>query len=777
MAYKKNFTLQEFADQLRRLAGKSLDDEKYQVAAGLKARKAASKFLDGETVEEKTNNIPKWLECVRGFLGEFPEAEFERVTEKFNYNRTEYLIGKKSKGLNSALILHYRLHMYHLPDDLKLAEELDKEIIPGQKTFQAVVGKPVFEYDLREVYDAPPMNAPMSHPGYISSENVRRILKKDADDSIWLNPYNHSTLTLEGREEEMKRLTRFAEQDGMFRVLPVIAPSGAGKTRLISEWMRRYSPKTNLETKWEAGILSSDDNQNARDPKPWSEWEITRNTLIVIDYTYAFDEVVRAIAERAIHRKDGRNFKVRLIVIDHVMPKMLQDDFLWQKVASSKRIADQFRSAYLEPELILKSAGDKSKMLGKIITASAKVGGRDLSEHSQIIKDALAELDRMGKAQGERDCVRHPLFAALMGRALRDPGFQMDFSNWTRRDLVQQYFTGKDRLPWTTAQSEPGEIAKRSAMRGLKAGALVSAATLRRGLDRHEVKPLLNEDFEASFQVAQRIVSSSSPFEVGPFLPDILGETFLLKFLAETESRPEGFEKILDLLNLPGTKSAEPARNFRETIARLARNLSGDDVALTEVQDDWANLVRLLNPAMIAEELPLRTYVSFAIADVMESLAKTIELSREHEGLVQGYQTLLEKLKGQAEHERIFVQPGNEDLTAWTRTCFKFFEHSTEQKFVNEIVEVSRLFSQFNHQKWTAILLAALDGRSKVLRTVFPVLDENVNATVVGGWTAAMAASLNGHLEVLRYLKEDGGCDLNARMDDGWTAAMLASQN
>ncbi|MBO9466717.1 hypothetical protein J7443_15850 [Tropicibacter sp. R15_0] len=264
----------------------------------------------------------------------------------------------------------------------------------------------------------------------------------------------------------MKRLTQFAESDGPFRVMPVIAPSGAGKTRLISEWMKHYSAKANQFSKWEAGILTSDLNVAARDPEPWSNWDIKKDTLIVIDYTYAFDEVVKAIAERAVNRSHRHGFKVRLIVIDHVMPKVLHEDFFWRGLAGGPRSSDRFQADFLERELRLEPEDDNSDMLRKIIAAAAKASGVEASDRA--VSNALSHLDRMAMAQERRDVVRHPLFAALMGRSLRDP--KVDFSTWTRRDLVLQYFSGQDRLPWVSADGKASETASEKALLGLHAG-------------------------------------------------------------------------------------------------------------------------------------------------------------------------------------------------------------------------------------------------------------------------------------------------------------------
>ncbi|MEM1363702.1 MAG: hypothetical protein AAGF94_18700, partial [Pseudomonadota bacterium] len=391
MAYKANFDLFSFENKVRYRFTDGFDQKQYQIAVGSIARELRQILLPGQNAPVQDEVFPEWLESVRNYLGVYDLSRFEKIKAFKSAIDTMTREDKRTDSMHFALPIHYRLHMPVEPNSDILRDKLDRSVFDG-KTFMEAFGSPVFEID-PDVYDEPPpMAAPMSHPGYLTAMQVRERLEQDADDSIWLNPHNHYTLPLQQRKIEKGRLTSFVESKGMFRVLPVIAPSGAGKTRLVSEWMRDYSPKTNPESIWEAGFLSTDQDDQARNPVPWQTWKIKKNTLIVIDYTYAFDAVLKAVANSAINRASGREFKVRLIVIDHVMPKVLQEDFFWHQVASSKRIADQFQTGYLAPELTLKASGNKSEMLCKIIETSALVGTSNREDISHQVQDAVAHL-------------------------------------------------------------------------------------------------------------------------------------------------------------------------------------------------------------------------------------------------------------------------------------------------------------------------------------------------------------------------------------------------
>ena len=776
MFFKENFTFAEFNEKIRFQVKGSIGGQKYQEEAGRIAAEARDRFFRSERkAESRAKHFPTWLAAIEPYLGDFPADEFRQTRDKFNNNTIDTL--KNKSGVDTvhyAVALHYRLHMYYGAEDRELADDLDREVF-SRSTFEAAVGEPVFTFEADSYYDPPPMEAPMSHPPYISAKQAEDALAADADHSIWLSPHNHFTIPLKGREKETARLDVFMRHDAPFRILPIIAPSGAGKTRLISEWMKPYSARFDPETKWEAGFLVSDRNEHARDPEPWKTWEIKKDTLIVIDYTYAFDEVVKAIADRALGRTEGRQLKVRLIVVDHVMPKVLQDDFLWGRIAGGNRAAlDRFQATYLDKELPLEAEDDASAMLRSIIAAAARVGGHEV--HDSVVSDALTQLDRMGREQGDRDSVRHPLFAALLGRALRRSSTKPDFATWTRRDLVEQYFSGKDRLPWLgerNGQSDPDRTSQ-----GLYAGALVSAATLRRGINRLAARQHLPGDKNVVFQIAQRVISSDNAHEIGPFLPDILGETFLLKFFEATEDRPDVFATFIQLLSAPGEDPVEQARNFRETIARLARNLAGDKPELDDVLDSWDRLANLLDPAHFASESQLRTYTSYACADVMEELGGIVEAAYANERRTEAtsYSALQSRFESLVETDRLCSKNDSESLASRARTALRFYEFAefdAHDPRAELIIDVAREFSE--EHLWTATMLAAFDGRAKALSLISQALDEDVDQTV-DGWTAAILASLKGHLEVLRYLHREAGCDLNATREDGRTAAMAASE-
>ncbi|WP_300029287.1 ankyrin repeat domain-containing protein [uncultured Roseobacter sp.] len=782
-----NFELDEFAKIVSLLLDDKTDEEAYQREAGRVAKKARDKFFKGiRPAKKRAELFPGWLDDVSRleFLGSYSRDLYERARDKFNHNMIGTLSDNKANALHCALLLHFRLHLFVSPEDREFADDLDRQVFGGQ-TFEDFVGKPVFKFNPDTYFEPPAMAAPMSHPPYISAKEVEYLLNKDINHGVWLNPHNHFSIPLEGRDNEQKRLTQFMLHDAAFRVQPVIAPSGAGKTRLISEWMKPYSPRFNHQTSWEAGFLVSDGNDLARSPEPWKKWDISKNTLIVIDYTHAFDEVVKAIARRAIRRTDGTDHKIRLIVVDHVMPVLLADDFFWRQFSGGHRATmDSFEARYLEQTLVLQSEKDQSDLLRNIIAASASIGNEIVSRNDPVVSDALHHLDRIGHEQGNRDAVRHPLFAALMGRAIRKASGAPDYSTWSRRDLVDQYFESKDRLPWSREMSSDVPSVSSRNSTGLYAGAVVSAATLRRGISRLTIKKYLPVNDEAIIQIAQRVISSDKIHEIGPFLPDILGETFLLKFLAATEERPEVFAVFLSLLANSSVNAQEISRNFRETIDRLARNLAADDPDNPDVLESWQQLLKLLDPNIFEADKPLRTYVSYVIADVITHLDGVVKRmpNREKNGVVlyAEYLALKSQLVQLVDSEELCSKPSQDNLLNWVRTVFKFFEcieFEDSEKYVQQIAVVARVFAQRNSKNWTASILAASEGHLRILKFLLSHTGEDVNHVDTSGVSAVVVACANGHFEVLRHLHMEAGADVHLATNFRSTAAMRAAQN
>lgn len=781
MAARVKVSYSDFKDEINaallRNAARAFVDKKdglkeneieYRVAVG----KAALAFKE-ERFDAYANDMSEtWRDWVS-----FLEIEFRKSD---NTGKTWNVISELNSGkianlktgttrTEYAYAVHYRLHCEFGYSDF--AKDIDEKVFGA--AYEIEFHEPVFEETRKPV--AP--SAPFSHPPYYLYDDIQDELQTTPANGIWLDPHNHYSIPLSGRDAEQATLTQFMDAPEPFLILPLIAPSGAGKTRLISQWMRRYVPSAS-DTEWDAGFVDST-RQNSRDPQPWCDWEITRPTLIVIDYTFAYDAVVREIADRA--RRNPTQHKIRLLVIDHIYPKFLKDDHFWGKMFGSPGQLSLLEQTIIRPSLELKPEIAGSKLLRDVIAAAASLGDKDFSADDTTIIETEGHLTRMGKTSGKEihgdpNAVRHPLFAALMGQAIREAkGETIDFSNWTRRDLITYYFSGENRLPWTVWEDG----------RGVSVGALVCAATLRRGLpiDRQILRSLAKNADEV-IDYAKRVVSSDTRFVIKPFLPDILGEAFLLLFLEFIEHSDDNvYDDFIAILSAATNdkEANEIASNFQETMARLAHNLTNDDQTSSAVEDGWAALCTFLDPERFEPETPLRLSVSYAIAEVTECIAtlQARNVVMKDAPLMARFDNLRQQLERQFCISDIEKTCDGPNFIPATMAFFQFFQFFADQD-TTSLHEPLRAIvgdlSPFEEKNRPTFGLAATFGRTRVFDALRTILHDNIDTNIENGFSSLMAVCFAGHIESVRRLHGNGE-DICAVMRNGMTCLMFASQN
>ncbi|MBO9466718.1 hypothetical protein J7443_15855 [Tropicibacter sp. R15_0] len=151
MSFKHNFTLFEFEILIRREFGKTVKErnkkgitaETYQEEAGRIALNAREYFFEEKkNAEERAKEFPGWLADIEESIGDFDQTLYTRAL-KFNNNTIDTLKRTKADAMHSALVLHYRLHMYYNATDRQFADDLDRQVFGG-KTFEQATGKPVF---------------------------------------------------------------------------------------------------------------------------------------------------------------------------------------------------------------------------------------------------------------------------------------------------------------------------------------------------------------------------------------------------------------------------------------------------------------------------------------------------------------------------------------------------------------------------------------------------------------------------------------------------------
>jgi len=586
------------------------------------------------------------------------------------------------------------------------------------------------------------------------------------DIKINLDPYDHYSIPLLGRNKQLKLLDTFLSDKREFFILPVIGSSGSGKTRLVTQWLHKHVNR-DFEN-WHAGLLTTADTGEL------IKWEPTCNTLIIIDYIYRFDKAIELIAEKA---EQCTQHKIRLILIDHVYPEITLDlrHDLDLKALMPDRRAYEDRKSFLHQALYLERVDNKPTLLRRIISiASGK------PEESETIADALNVLhgvygndyERNNKAElykASDSAAAHPLFAILIGQAIRDGD---DISNWKRRDLIDFYLNNERRLPW--------KYKEKSGVSEKLAGPIIAAATIQRGLSFETISQYLSnieginpKDIKAIIKRCNRIITSNNKDWLKPFEPDILGENFFLLFFRECYANNKYLCKIfIDMLcheiNYSGSKyenSVEMSGKFIEFTQRLARNIANDDQCDPDVKEDWFTLSKFLDPELYPPKSRLRLFIYVAIVKVLDILKKS--------------KTFVS--------DKLFLRNINlDDLILFgekkyylimAEVLFKYYDRidkkdEVELKLKNIILTMSNNFNIFSMGYSTSLIEASKYDCSKTIGALLDQNDINIDHTDSDGDTAIITASRNGNFHVVKQLL-DHGADI--KLNERFTSPLIES--
>lgn len=535
------------------------------------------------------------------------------------YDNLNGRVGGGSKEICSAI--HYYFICKGLKSDafrgLQAAVFSDQAEQYSQEAFEKQF--PEGFVDLTELHDyvenvVP--TAPFEWPPYVLESDIKSR-DYSVDDGVWLNPHNHFSIPLRGREKELQTLREFLEDPTKNLICALIAPSGAGKTRLVSEWMKSYIASKH-QGEWDAGFVKSSSIDG------WIDWEPQRNTIVVIDYVSNYGAVAEEIYKKfAMELK----YKIRLLVIDHIYPEFLDKHHYWSRHFPDQGKIDSYSRQRLfgkSPIYLIEQNRDKN-LISTIISDVAR-GGSGAQIALDDIRSATDGLFRMSEDAKNPDSIVHPLFAALMGQALRDG---IDFSNWSRRDLLKHYFDKRDRLPWRSKSSSVEGDRHHDFERRIWLSHIVCLATLFRGITIEKARILIPNDvkstsiedeierglksFDIIIQQAQSIVSSDENQTIKPYEPDILGETFIIFFLDFIIDRKQTTDDFVQVLS---KFDDFDFREFENTIVRLVRNLSNDNQDRDDVKNAWDAVLRFLTEQEFKNNVRIEILFQFAIISV-----------------------------------------------------------------------------------------------------------------------------------------------------------------
>lgn len=590
----------------------------------------------------------------------------------------------------------------------------------------------------------------------------------------WLDPYNHKELPLVGRKNEIALLDKFVEAEGQFKIWAISGPSGAGKTRLASQWAYD-SP---VLKGWDCRVLHKEDRCK---PEKWSSWSPDRPTLIVIDYMYGFEEVVLKLMGRRLEPTDS---KVRLLLLDHVFSKPLHNDKRWGFSVDGSSLNRNEKYFFDTEPLDLAETSDQAEIIKKIIAWRAGI-----NEKSIQIKEAQEFLSNMQAAY-------HPLFAALLGDAIR---LNKDFKVWNRRELINYYLSGEKHLPWEY---------NNFSLIGRWASHFIAAATARRGMRyRDLIEATKNcksvpEYFGDVQEICQKVISNDNTVTLKPFEPDILGESFFLKFLKFLEKSPN-YQSEFRQIFMAGNENAqiENAIELISFIQRLTRNLLNDDQSQKEIQELWTTLLDFIRPSEFENAKPIRWALTASLIDIIDAIKdkfperKLISLIKQADPTVfyQVYDPILleesvfysmhcyeitsklEKIKPEfsegmaALFERYVASGSRGEMPLMFASYYGFNEMINA--LINREVDIEATLIDGRN----ALMFASLKGHTETVKILLNTKPDIVQVVDKDGRSALMHACASGHIETIKLLLEKGK-NINTRSYmEGYTSLMMAS--
>ncbi|SCX83506.1 Ankyrin repeat [Nitrosospira sp. Nl5] len=575
---------------------------------------------------------------------------------------------------------------------------------------------------------------PPEQPVTKNSTGYKPVTGKDK----WLDPNNYTELPLRGRGDEFNFLNEFIEADGPFKIWAVAGPSGAGKTRLVSEWSTT-SPKL---TGWRCRVLHKEDRAEP-DPGKWVRGSSADSILIIIDYMYGFEKVIQKLMK---NRFEATSPKIRLLVIDHIFSEDLHKDERWGLTGTQSSFNQNEDYFFKLKPLDLRQT--QKEIIKSIIARRANI-----DEGSNPVANANTYLLGL-KEQG----AYLPLFAALVGDAIRS---SKDFTVWNRRELIDYYLSGNDRLPWEhgtkTGRWASHFIAVATARRNMAYGELYTAAKKFNSVPKN---------FGKVKKICQKVITRHDEIILAPFEPDILGESFFLKFLQFLQDSEYQEEFRQAFITGDANSQAKDAKEFIGFIQRLTRNLLNDDQNNKETRSLWNALFGFMTPSNFEDAQPMKWAVTAGLIDIVDEIKdrfpedEIVALLTKVEPAILYHDTNDHSLRDSVIRAMLYFEISH-----------KFTEKTPE--FPDEMFALFERFKATNGNEGMPLMLASYHNLNNVIKVLI-ANKVNIEARLPNDINALMCASMMGHTETVKCLL-NGQANIDVADEDGCTALIWAT--
>ena len=381
---------------------------------------------------------------------------------------------------------------------------------------------------------------------------LHKELAKDAGQIEQL-VYRYCFIQFFGRDQEIAELERFLteEPDQFFSWHLLSGLAGQGKSRLALKLCHDHA------STWDAGFLEGNLTE-----AEWKEWEPNRHTLIVIDYAGSKEhtsgpsprKLIQILADKAEQQKaaNATSPPVRLLLLErdnHLEAPWLKDfmNFEVENPPAAFKHGSHAETGHYP-----------STHLGPLETEAAKQifqkFYRDISEDD--LEEALDQLRKMDE-QGEL----RPLFIALAAQALHEAkqrtenpiqDTQQYIRKWDKKYIVTAILEREERIWRETLETRNLDLNSPESQRHLHLyllSTLIGETDLTdskryqelaeklnqiSNLNNEPIFPFLSEALKQG-SVYRTISSLSAGRKLMPMEPDIIGERFLIKQLAQTD--------------------------------------------------------------------------------------------------------------------------------------------------------------------------------------------------------------------------------------------------
>lgn len=311
-----------------------------------------------------------------------------------------------------------------------------------------------------------------------------------------------------GRKSEIKKIEEFLYSKEKFSWWIITGSGGLGKSRLALEICRRNEG-------WRSGFLDS-----RRSFDLWDQWSPEFPTLVIVDYAAAKAESLRDIISSIQDRSDSLSWDVRFLLVEREASGKWWDDFI-----PSKREGLAIKEAqFADPLALAPLTEDDIWSTIHYILDRKKANIPNKEETINQIRQIDPEL--------------RPLYAALCAEALAIEG---NIRGWEKTKLLDWILSREEREFWRPAGIT--EFDK----------SLLCFATMINGIPYSNSQSLGNIIPKSLFELGIKqfdkkryeIISNQGNNEtLMPLEPDIVGEYFVLRFLANDSSLADDFNSF-----------------------------------------------------------------------------------------------------------------------------------------------------------------------------------------------------------------------------------------